>query len=142
MFSYKPTLIDELRYEWRSLTTAQKWLYFLYTILLVSYTLPFFRAIETRVGLRMLSRFSDTIFIVTSVLGSIAIFRKKVKARDIMFLFALLVVHHLSGIMHVGTALSVGRNASRFIWSCLPMFLVGLTIDSKTSLFQYESNVA
>lgn len=133
MFSYKPTLIDELRYEWRSLTAAQKWLYFLYTILLVSYTLPFFRAIETRVGLRMLSRFSDTIFIVTSVLGSIAIFRKKVKARDIMFLFALLVVHHLSGIMHVGTALYVGRNASRFIWSCLPMFLVGLTIDKKTS---------
>ena len=126
MLLNKTSFISELRTEWRSLTTSQKWLYFFYAILLVSYTLPFFRAMETRVGLRALSHFSDTILIVIAVAGSISIFRKKVKARDIALLFVLVALHHLSGIMHVGTAIYVGRNASRFMWDCLPLFLIGL----------------
>ena len=133
MLLNKTSFISELRTEWRSLTTSQKWLYFFYAILLVSYTLPFFRAMETRVGLRALSHFSDTILIVIAVAGSISIFRKKVKARDIALLFVLVALHHLSGIMHVGTAIYVGRNASRFMWDCLPLFLVGLTVSTKTS---------
>lgn len=123
----------ELRSEWRSLTTARKWLYFLYAILLVSYTLPFFRAIENRMGLRALSHLSDMILITVAVVGSIGIFRRKVRSKDIVLLFALVAFHHLSGVMHVGTALYVGRNATRFIWHCLPLFLVGLTIGTKTS---------
>lgn len=133
MYHNKSNFLDELRNEWVSLTKAQKWLYFLYTLLLVGYILPFFRAIETRIGLYGLAHLSDTFFIILSVIGCISIFRKKIRLRDILFLIALIVFHHLSATTHVGTALYAARNTTRFIILCLPMFLVGLTIDTKTS---------
>ena len=133
MKSDRTTFLKDVASDWRGLTRSQKWLYFLYFLLFDTHFLAFVRAFENRVGLSFFVPYSDTFFLVVATLGCITIFVKKVKLRDIILLVSLVIFHIVSINVHSDTAMFAIENASNFYWACLPMYIVGLTIDSKSS---------
>lgn len=127
------SVIYDLKSEYSHLTRSEKWLYCLYTFLLINQVLNLFRAVENRIGLGALTDYSNAIFITIALLGSITIFRERLRLGDFIFVIALGIFHQLSINIHPETALIASENAELFLWSCLPMYLVGRTVNFKTS---------
>jgi O-antigen ligase len=130
----KTNFLEEVASDWRVLSYSQKFLYFLYLFVLVKHTLPLFRAIENRIGLAFFTEFSDAFFIIVAVLGCITVFWKKLKLIDLCFILGVMLLHFISTEMNQETAAFAIENKANFFWACLPMFFVGLTIDSKSSM--------
>lgn len=129
----KHTFIKELSVDWRALTGRQRWFYFLLLLLLERNTMPFFRAIETRVGLSFFASFSNTFLIFIAVIGSVAIFFERIKWYDLIVVVSLAGLHYLSFVLNSDTAFFSLENRDNFLWSCLPLYLVGLAVDTKIS---------
>ena len=128
----------------RMQSNSQKWLFMLLTFVLIPNSLSIIRAIETRIGLSAFAAFSDVIFISVAVIGSVGVWRHSVKIRDILFLLSVVLIYYLSADIYPETAALSKENAYYFIWSCLPMYLVGLAItrDTPRELFVLMSYVA
>lgn len=127
------SFLKEIEVEWKSLSDSKRSLYFLYLLVLVKLALPFIRAIENRIGLSFFMDYSDAFFLIVFALGSIRFFLNTIKIIDIVFLVSLIVLHFVSSNFNTSTSQFAVENESKFMWTCLPMFLVGLTIDSKFS---------
>ena len=140
----KTNFSEEVASDWRGLTQSQKWLFVLYTLLLVSYTRNIIYAIETRIGLSALTDYTDIFLYVILAFGCFRIFLQKIKKTDLFFLLVVIVIHILSWAINKDTASLSEDNALLFFGSCLPMFLVGLTVDKKTpiSLFVVMAYIA
>ena len=133
MNSQKVSFLTEMKAEYSLLTRPQKWLYCLYAFLLISRVLDLFRAIENRIGLGFFTEINNAFFITLAVIGSFTIFLKKLRFWDILFVLALGLYHQLGISLHPQTAQYAIENADLFLWTCLPMYLVGRTMDGKTS---------
>lgn len=127
------SFFKEIAVEWKGLTDSKKCLYFLYLLVLVNQALPFIRAIENRIGLSFFMDYSDAFFLIVFALGSIRFFLNKIKIIDIVFLISLIILHFISSNFNTSTSQFAVENEFKFMWTCLPTFLVGLTIDSKFS---------
>lgn len=127
------SIISDFKSDWSRLTRPQKWLYCLYAFLLISRVLDLFRAIENRIGLGFFTGINNAFFITLAVIGSLTIFLKKIRFWDILFVLAVGLYHQLGISLHPQTAQYATENAELFIWTCLPMYLVGRTMDTKTS---------
>ena len=129
---------------YRMQTNSQKWLILLLTFLLIPNSLAIIRALETRMGLSAFAPFSDAILISIAVIGSVGIWRHCIKIQDLLFLLAVVIIHYLSAVVYPDTATLSKENADFFIWSCLPMYLVGLAItrDTPREVFVLMSYVA
>lgn len=119
--------------DWMNLSNSYKWLYGLYTLLLVNQLLPLFRALEIRVGLSFMADYSDAIILTIVILGCCSVIFKSIKQIDIIFIAFVALWHYISSIIYPQTLAFSIDNASRFYLSCLPMFFVGLTFRSNTS---------
>lgn len=133
MPSIKSSFLSEFRVEFRKLTNTQKFLYFLYAFLLCTDVRGVFHAIGSRIGLGTYPEIMDSFIIALAVIGCMGTFYKKIHLLDIVLLILIALFHHVSAIWFPMTAYYSVENASLFIWSCLPMFLVGLTIDRNSS---------
>lgn len=131
MKSKQTTFLKVVFADWRALTRPQKWLFVLYALILVPYTLNFIRAIENRIGLSFFMPVSDFFLITTAVIGGISIFINKIHFSDILFLITIALVYCLSMLFNANTYKFSTDNALNFFGICLPMFIVGLTIDKK-----------
>lgn len=127
------TFITKFVSEYRQLSSTQKFLYFLLTFLLCSDFKLLFYAVEARVGLSTVSEFINVVVIIIAVFGSYMAFTRKIRIWHFAILLFLVFFHQMSAIWFPRTATYSDANAAHFIWGCLPMFLVGLTIDKKTS---------
>ena len=133
MPSSQASFLSEFLFEFRKLTITQKWIYFLYAFLLCIDVRGVFHAIGSRIGLGGYPEVVDSLITVVAVIGSIGIFYKHIQIKDIILLVLIAIFHKVSSIWFPMTAAYSGENASLFIWSSLPMFLVGLTINRKSS---------
>lgn len=129
----KKSILSEVIADWGALNRSQKWLFFLYAIVLSPHIRTLFRVIEARIGLSFIVEYSDTLLVVIAILGSISVFKNKLHFADIAFVLCVAILHLLSPILYSETVLFANKNAGFFIFSCLPLYLVGRTIDSKTS---------
>lgn len=95
-------------------------------------------------GISSFASFSDAIFIIIAVIGSVGIWRYRIKFRDLLFLLAVVFIYFLSAAIYPETAALSKENADFFICSCLPMYFVGLTItrDTPREMFVLMSYVA
>lgn len=134
MGTNKMSFINEIYNDWRCLSRQKKWLFFLYTYLLVYYCRNFFYAIETRIGLSSYTDYSNAFFVILFLLGSFSVFIKKIRITNILFLLFVVLLYYLSINFNSNTSFLALDNFQNFIWLCLPMFLVGLTIDNKTPI--------
>lgn len=127
------TFIAKFVSEYRQLSSTQKFLYFLLTFLLCSDLKLLFIAVEARLGVSAFSDFFNIVIIAIAVFGSYMAFAKRIRIWDFAILLFLVFFHQVSALWFPRTATYSEANAAHFIWECLPMFLVGLTIDRKTS---------
>lgn len=118
--------------EWRHLSRNQKWLYFLYVVVLIGDFTDILISIENRMGLSFLIPFSDTIITIIAFLGCVKIFFKSLRIVDLFFLSALLLFYIISQNTHPATAALHEEYFEMFV-AALPMYLVGLTFSTKTS---------
>ncbi len=127
------TFLKDVTNDWRRLTRPQKWLYFLYAILLVPYVLDFFRMFEIRLGLSFFTAYSDAFFIILAVLGSITVFIKKIRITDLVFIVSIVILYFISAYANTDTASFAFDSMPIFFGICLPLYLAGLTFDTKVS---------
>lgn len=127
------SFIAQFANEWKAQTQSQKFLYFLYAFLLCFDLRALFYAIETRIGLSSYTQYSDGIIITIIIVGCVRIFLKNIRLMDIFLLLFLVFFHQISAVWYPETARYSAENASHFIWGCLPMYLVGLTVNKNSS---------
>ena len=125
--------IKNLRQVFNTQNNAQKWLFLLYTFLLVPNLLGIIRAFEVRMGLSDLTSLSDGILIIIAILGCYRVFLKHLRLLDIVFLTVIIICYYLSAYLFPQTATKSAENAGLFFFSCLPMYLVGRTVNKETS---------
>lgn len=130
----KTSFVEEVVSNWRGVSRPQQWLFVLYALLLILYTLNFLRAIENRIGLSFFIPISDAFFIIMAVIGGFSAFLKKIRIRNLIFLLVVMLVYGISMYANEDTRKFALDNAPRFFGSCLPLFLIGLTIDKKTPI--------
>lgn len=118
--------------EWRLLSRSQKWLYFLYAVVLIGDFTDIFVSIENRLGLSFLIPFSDTILTIIALLGCIKIFFESLKIVDLIFLISIILFYIISQNTHPATAALHEEYFEVFV-AAIPMYLVGLTFGKKTS---------
>lgn len=130
---FSSNFFSEFSTEFSQLSKSQKWLYFLYAFLLCIDIRGVFHSIESRFGLSSYLDYMDSLVIFVAVIGSIGIFYKKLRLFDIIFLLFIVVYHQFSAVWFPATAQFSKENSLMFLWTCLPMYLVGITIDRKSS---------
>lgn len=130
--------------EWGSINVQEKCLYCLYTFLLIPNVLSIFRAIENRIGLSFFLEISNGFFITLAVLGSLVAFRNKLKIWDFVFVLALGIYHQLVPVLNPDVAMFATEGSELFLLSCLPLYLVGRTVDDSksTTIFLGMSYIA
>jgi hypothetical protein len=75
----------------------------------------------------------NIIIVTIAVFGCLVVFLKKIQIGDVVILLLIATYHQVSAILFPLTAVYSQDNATHFIWACLPMYIVGLTVDKKTS---------
>ena len=116
-----------------SLDRKRKWLYFLYAFLLISIFPEYIKSFENAIGWHFFNDYSNAFFIAIAVIGSYKLFLESVRVFDVIFLFVIVFWHQYSPLIFPETSIYSIENTDRFLFTCLPLYLVGITFDSKQS---------
>ena len=114
----------------KSLSKSDWGFFLLYAQLFIPKFLDVMRAFENRVGLGFLTEFSNTLFLIVALLLCGKQLLARVKWQDITFVLGITAFYFISARLYPNSELDVNKGASKFIWECVLMFLVAVTIDT------------
>ena len=133
MMSINKLYISEMGSEWRGMYSSQKWLYWLYALVLTPHIGAIIGAIFGRFGFSFIQEYVNTILILIAFLGCFSLFLKRICVSDILFCVFLIVWHLITPLLYPEVEEYATENNIRFIFTCIFLYLVGRTFDKNTS---------
>lgn len=125
--------VSELGLEWRGMHSSQKWLYILYALVLTPHIGAVIGAILRRFGLGFMEEYTNMILILIALLGCFTLFIKRIRSGDIVFCALLIAWQLVTPFLFPEVEVYATENNIRFIFTCVPLYLIGRTFDKNTS---------
>ena len=104
---------------------------FLYLVLLVPQVFVFFYGFNTRLGIGAINEFLQPLLIIFLILISWNQLAKSIHVKDVLFVLSVSLFYFFSFLIYPETQSMIEKNGVEFIFTVLPFFLMGASMDLK-----------
>lgn len=127
--SIEQSFYQHLLQTWNALTRSEKGFFVFMLFTLVPSLSTLLAGIFNRIGLDFISTNCKWCFLSGSLLFMFPFVSKKLLARDVIFFLSVIAFIYLSPMIWNGSEVFVYKKAGLFLWTVVPYFFVGLSIN-------------